>query len=1001
MTIGPAAVTPPRRSAGIGYDDASKKGGWGGLIGAQDRVLEVNPGASHLVSAAGRARRIILAACLAMSTIGQSAPSAAQAPETTLTPEQLEILRNLPEEERDALIESVLGTGYPAGTSTRDKRLQFPETVFPRHPMQARPERPQEPDDLRFKPEDTLLLSLEVREFEGPEPAEPAPAESATQPTLVPEVPIPPAAQRRERILRSPAELDRLQRLRESIQGRNPYRLDKLGRLELGAVGVIALAGLNEEQAEQRLAAERMLKDFEVDIIRLPLERVGEEALEPFGYDLFAGSPSTFAPATDIPVPVDYIVGPGDGIRVQLYGAVNQSYLLTVERNGNVNFPQIGPVDVAGQTFSQMREGLEERVARQLIGTSASISMGETRAIRVFVLGEAYRPGSYTVSGLSTITNALFVSGGVTRIGSLRRIQLKRKGQIVRELDLYDLLLHGDTSGDSRLLPGDVIFIPPVGRTVSIAGEVRRPAIYELKGEASPGQLVALAGGLTPQADPSMARVERIDDNRRTVTFDVDLAQSRPGGGVAVADGDVLRVMPIRPTLENSVVLEGHVYRPGARQYRPGMRLSDVFESLDELRPHADSRYVLIRRESKPDKSVSAISADLALALESPGSEEDIAVMPRDRIYVFDQESGRERTVARLLEELRLQARIDRPMQVVGIGGRVRAAGQYPLEPGMRVSDLIRAGGSLEDAAYGGQAELTRHRVVNGESRSSELLVVDIGAVIRGDPSADIQLEPYDFLNVKELPQWSRQESVEIEGEVRFPGTYPLRRGETLHSVLQRAGGTTDLAFPEGSIFLREDLKHKEEERLEQLANRLQRDIAALALQATQENSQASQALTIGQSLLSDLRTTKAVGRLVFSLEDVAANPAGSQWDIELKDGDRILIPRRAQEVSVLGEVQTLTSHMYRPDLERDDYIELSGGTTQRADRGRTYVVRADGSVVTAGSGWFARDGQEIRPGDSIVVPLDAESMRPLPLWVAVTQIVYQLAIAAAAVNSF
>ena len=777
--------------------------------------------------------------------------------------------------------------------------------------------------------------------------------------------------------------------------------MDQLGRLEVGELGLIPLAGLNEEQAELRLSAERALEDFTVDIIRLPLERIGDEALKPFGYDLFAGYTSTFAPATDIPVPVDYVVGPGDEIHIQLFGAVNQNYLLPVGRNGQINFPQLGPIDVAGQTFSEVRASLESRVTSQLIGTNASVSIGETRSIRVFVLGEAFRPGSYTVSGLSTITNALFVSGGVTEIGSLRGIQLKRRGQVVKNLDLYDLLLNGDTSNDARLLPGDVIFIPPVGKTISITGEVRRPAIYELAGESSAREIIALAGGLTPRADPSMARVERIDERQRRVTFDVDLSGDAGVGGSAFATGDLLRVQPIRMTLENSVVLGGHVFRPGALQYRPGMRISDVIPSLDELRPHADLNYVLIRRESPPDWRLSVVSADLALALQSPGSADDVPVMARDRIFVFDRESSRDRTIAPLLEELRLQSRIDRPMQIVEIGGRVKSPGRYPLEPGMHVSDLIRAGGSLEDAAYGGQAELTRHRVVDGETRKSELLMVDVGAILRGDPTADIELQPYDFVNVKELPQWSRQESVQIDGEVRFPGVYPVRRGETLNSVMQRAGGPTDLAFAEGSIFLRQDLRRKEEERLEQLANRMQRDIAALALQATQENSQASQALTIGQSLLSDLRATKAVGRLVFNLEQVIANEAGSAWDIEMKDGDRVLVPRRAQEVTVLGEVQTLTSHMYRPDLVRDDYIDLSGGTTQRADSRRTYVVRADGSVVTAGSGWFGRNGQEIRPGDSIVVPLDSESMRPLPLWVAVTQIVYQLAIAAAAVNSF
>jgi polysaccharide export outer membrane protein len=340
-------------------------------------------------------------------------------------------------------------------------------------------------------------------------------------------------------------------------------------------------------------------------------------------------------------------------------------------------------------------------------------------------------------------------------------------------------------------------------------------------------------------------------------------------------------------------------------------------------------------------------------------------------------------------------------MQIVGVGGRVMAPGHYPLEPGMRVSDLIRAGGSLEEAAYGGNAELTRHRIVNGEYRQIDLLTVDLAAVLRGDATADVVLEPYDYLNVKEMPQWSRAETVEIVGEVRFPGTYPVKRGETLRSVMERAGGLTDLAFADGSIFLRDSLRQKEQERIEQLAVRLQSDIAVLALRSTQDNSRASEALPIGESLLADLKNTKPVGRLVFDLETVMANDAGSTWDIEMKNGDRVMIPRRAQEVSVLGEVQTTTSHLYRPDLSRDDYIALSGGTTQKADKGRIYIVRADGSVLTSGSRWFGRSGADVHPGDSIVVPLDAERMRALPMWTSITQIMYQAAIALAAVNSF
>lgn len=932
----------------------------------------------------------------------------AQGRESMLTSEQLEILRSLPPDQRDALIQQVLGAGQ-GGTTNGEGALQFPQNVIPRELGQRGAATEDAFGEPRFRADDTLLLLLEIRQFERPAMPLPAQPPAQTQPGT-PATPgvagpgaggaaVAPVAAQGPRIVRTPEEQEALEKLRDRIQGRNPYRLDHLGRLSIPELGDIALAGLTEQQAEQRLAVESRLAEFTLDIVRLPLERMGEEALKPFGYDLFAGIPTTFAPATDIPVPAEYVVGPGDQIRVQLYGDTNESYQLTVGRDGSINFPELGPVVVAGQNFERVRQELEQRVARQMIGTNASISLGDTRSIRVFVLGEAFRPGSYTVSGLSTITNALFVSGGVTEIGSLRNIQLKRRGSTVVTLDLYDLLLRGDTSNDARLLPGDVIFIPPVGKTVTVTGEVRRPAIYEVSHEATPRQLVELAGGLAPQADPSLARIERNDGGRGRVTVDADLSGSGPVA--PLVSGDVLRIMPIRTSLENSVLVDGQVYRPGAMQYRPGMRLSDAIGSLDELKPRADVHYVLVRRESSPGREVTAVSGDLARALAAPGSESDILLQPRDRLFVFDSETGRDRILEPIFDELRLQSRIDHPMQVVGVGGRVKSPGRYPLEEGMRVSDLIRAGGSLEEAAYGGQAELTRHRIVDGEYRQIDLVVVDLAAVLRGDAAADLALQPYDYLNVKEMPQWSRAETVEILGEVRFPGTYPIKRGETLRSLMERVGGLTDLAFPEGSIFLREDLRQKEQERIEQLTVRLQSDIAVLALQSSQENSRAAQALTVGQSLLSDLQNVKPVGRLVFDLNHVRSAEPGSSGDIMMKGGDRILVPRKAQEVSVIGEVQTNTSHLYRPDLSRDDYIALSGGTTQKADKSRIYVVRADGSVVTSGSAWFGRSGAQIRPGDSIVVPLDAERMRPLPLWLAVTQIIYQMAIAAAAVNSF
>jgi protein involved in polysaccharide export with SLBB domain len=321
----------------------------------------------------------------------------------------------------------------------------------------------------------------------------------------------------------------------------------------------------------------------------------------------------------------------------------------------------------------------------------------------------------------------------------------------------------------------------------------------------------------------------------------------------------------------------------------------------------------------------------------------------------------------------------------------------------MRISDLLRAGGGLQDAAYGAKAELTRYRIT-GNARSTELIDVDLAAILNGEESADLLLHPFDFLNVKEVPEWSGQEQVTLAGEVRFPGIYPIRRGETLRMVLDRAGGLSSLAFPSGAVFMREELQEREQAQIDRLAERLQGDLAVGALQAAAANQgQAGQAIAVGQTLLSQLKTSRAAGRLVIDLDAVLASGVGSKNDIELRDGDRLVIPKQKQEVSVIGEVQTTTSHFYREQLTRDDYIEMSGGATRKADRGRIYVVRADGSVISSESrGWFRRSAQvAVRPGDTIVVPLNTERLPPLPFWQAVTGIVYNLAITAAAIGSF
>jgi polysaccharide export outer membrane protein len=461
------------------------------------------------------------------------------------------------------------------------------------------------------------------------------------------------------------------------------------------------------------------------------------------------------------------------------------------------------------------------------------------------------------------------------------------------------------------------------------------------------------------------------------------------------------------------VVLTGHVFRPGQFEYRPGLRLTDVLGSFDELRPNADQHYIMIRRELPPDDRITAVSADLARALAARGSAADPELRPRDKIYVFDLSVDRERILAPVVRELELQASPETPEQVVSIDGRVKAPGHYPLEPTMRVSDLIRAGGSLEDAAFRGGAEITRYDVVDGNTRRTELIPVDLAAIRRGDAGADLQLQPYDILVIKPIPQWMEPGTIELAGEVRFPGKYPIHQGETLSSVLQRAGGLNDLAFPDGAVFIREELKKREKEQLELLANRLQGDLAALSLEAAVSSGASSttsaasagsavQSLQVGQQLMSQLRDTKPVGRLVIDVKRVIKGPKGVPDDVILRNGDKLLIPKKNQEITILGEVQSPTSHVFVSGLTRDEYIARSGGTTQKADRKRIYVVRANGDVVSGErSGWFRRSqSTEIHPGDTIVVPLDTERVRALPIWQSVTTIIYNLAIALLAINS-
>lgn len=808
--------------------------------------------------------------------------------------------------------------------------------------------------------------------------------------------------------------------------------------------------------------------------------RRDSDTLKPFGYEIFASQPQTFAPISHAPVPSNYIIGVGDTIHIQLFGQEDRVYELSVDRQGKIVVPRLGEVTVAGITYTVMQELIKHRVNERLIGYQAAVSMGELRSIQIFIVGEAYQPGAYTVSSLATISQALYVAGGVSDIASLRSIRLMRGGEVESEFDLYDLLMHGDASADRILQSGDVVFIPPRGDMITVQGAVNRPALYELKGNETFADALLLAGGAKAEGYLGAVQVRRLMDGRRqmsTIDFSADLGLERELRG-----GDVITIGKVTDHLDESILLVGAVTRPGHYEWREGIRIGDILGSArHDLLEQADLSYGLIVRERGPRRDIVLHQFDVALAIDGD-IDENQELYERDQVLIFSRYQTRheeERNLSRLtlsaqererdqrlelLEEYRqaflrelvsdkldtteeqrrraadaqarasvsqifgtpdseaqsvnqrdlsdyarerlldpVMLRMQRQRTETGnppfvyIAGEVNHPGVYPLVENATARRLLAAAGGLQESAYLDRAEVTRIDITDGEAetRYETLNLLD---VILGN--SDFVLQGRDRLNVLSIPEWQSTYEVTLRGEVRFPGTYAIRRGESLTALIERAGGFTDYAFIEGAVFTRQELQRQERQQIERLAQDLQREVASNVITGTGGGGvQPYQEL---QMLLRDLRTTEAVGRLIIDLPEIVAGTSRA-GDIELRNGDTLHVPSRRNMISIMGEVQMATSYRYDHQRSVNDYINMSGGTRQKADRNRIYVVRANGSIEPHRQrrGWFSTSGSaDLRPGDTIVVPLDTTYTDNLQLWAQVTGIMYNSAVALAAINS-
>ena len=794
----------------------------------------------------------------------------------------------------------------------------------------------------------------------------------------------------------------------ESIDARSNFLNDLA---EMKAIILADIERLQKEKEfgesffenENALSASKSLlqkiKQVQMREIEKRADEFGKSEIDPiksFGYDLFASDPSTFAPGNEVPIPSDYRIGPGDVVEIQLFGQRNESYSLGISREGMIRFPGIGPINAfeKGTNFIDLKNHLREKIREQLgEGVQSSITLGAFRSIRIFLLGEVRKQGAYTVSALSTTINALLSCGGIKETGSLRTVQLKRAGTVIASLDLYDLLMRGDTSADQPLQPGDVIFVPVIEKQISVSGAVRRPAKYEIKEDETLQSAVSLAGGALDRSVLDMIRLERMDSNFRLNIKNLNLSKDN---SFTIKAGDQISLGFAGNAIKNSVSIIGAAENVGEYEWKSGLVLQDIIDDPLELLPNADLKYGLIRRK-KADGDTHCLCF-VPSELFSSDEGKLVALQKHDQVYFFTKDS-REDLLKSLLQELRNQSDVGENSRLVRISGSVHYPGEYPFTDSMTLTDLFRAAGAAKDSAYMLDAEVTRIGIDKDKSAIVEHIMLSAKHLLDENASSAFSLKPYDTVSIKPIPLWREGESIEISGEIKFPGIYSIKVGETLFDVLQRAGGVTQRAFPQGAIFSRENLRLKEDDQRELLITQLESDLATATL-AAQNSEDAAQAESAAGAMLTRLENTESQGRLVIDLEKIINE--GEESKIVVKSGDKLFIPEIPYAVSVSGEVQFPTSHLHDEKLDLNDYINRSGGYTKNADQDRTFVVKANGAVMTkGGNAWFGKGSKSISPGDTVVVPIDVTQTRFLENLSYSTQIIYQLAVAAAAVNSF
>jgi protein involved in polysaccharide export with SLBB domain len=620
-----------------------------------------------------------------------------------------------------------------------------------------------------------------------------------------------------------------------------------------------------------------------------------------------------------------------------------------------------------------MRRNVVDRIQR-IEGVQASVSMGDLRSITIFVVGEVARPGQYNVSALSNVTNALFAAGGVTKSGSLRKIKLRRGGRLVATLDFYDFLLSGNNFSRIRLKAGDVLFVPVVKQMAAVAGNVRRSALYEFKGKTSLKDIIDLAGGFTPAAWLNRVQVDRFQQNSYQVVLDLDAPSLKLLPDFQVEDGDIIRVFQIVERDKNAVYLSGNVKRPGKYEHKEGMRVGDLLRTFDDFLPETYLDYAVIHRLEPPEYKEQILSFSPQAALDDPEGPGNPLLQPYDNIIVYHRDYFE-------------------PDRTVAVSGAVTSPGKYRLLDNMHVKDLILQAGGLTDAASTERGELYR-RTLDRDSVRTEKIPFCVQCAMTDDPAHNIILKKLDHVFVRRKRGWEDTKKVAILGEVVYPGEYVLLQDETLGDLIERSGGFTENAYLDAAIFTRTSVKEIEIERNEEYIHTLETDIMRVSgeVAAKGDIEEAKAIMNQQHVLLGRLREMKAVGRVVIDL----TRPR-SYRDFLLEDGDTLYVPQLLTTVSVMGEVFNPITFQHDPRSPRvQQYLDLSGGLRDNADRKNVFVVRANGTVVSGKGRRIER--YRLQPGDAVIVPTKIRYVSGYRVFMETVGAVFQIVSTAAVV---